>query len=272
MRHASGRIVVHEGRAHVDDYLASCVCIHKTGLPLFRMGVDREMLEDPSCWVLDQGFRFEPDLHNFDHHHLKDQICSLTMVLDHFYGATYRSHLPQLAYIEIHDSVGSSKAGKFAGLPYEGLEAASSMIQHLILKMFSRVSGLVEDPIYSVMSSIGEELCSKVEEAPRLMEMLDAGARLVDSSGLKVLDVTGCTAEEPDRLPTKSWCEQKGISPAAILTKDARKPGFYRLIGIDRSVRFAQNHRCEYTHASGFLTVFGRLEDWEDILKSAVKP
>lgn len=265
----SGRIIVHRGRAHVDDFLAGCVCVYKTGLQLFRMNVDEGMLNDPSCWVLDQGLRFEPDLHNFDHHHLNDQICSLTMLLDHLYPGPYREFIPQLEYIEIHDSVGSSRAGRFAGLPYEGLEVASSLVQQLLLKGFSKIEGLVSDPFRSIMSSMGGELCGRIEEIPRMMGELDAKAKIVESCGLKVLDVTGCDVSEPDRLPTKSWCERMGVSPAVILTKDSRRPGLYRMVGVDRSVRFVPGKNCEYTHPSGFLTVFSDLDDWESILRSA---
>lgn len=263
-------IVVHGGRAHVDDFLASCVCLHKTGTPLFRMDADQKMMDDPSCWVLDQGLRFEPELHNFDHHHLKEKICSLTMVLDHFYDPSYRSHLPQLAYIEIHDSVGSSKAAKFAGISYDGLEVASSLVQHLLLKSFSAIEGRVDNPMLSLMSSMGGELCGRIEELPILLSLLDANAKILDFSGLKVLDVTECISDESDRLPTKSWCEQRGIHPSVILTKDSRRSGQYRMISVNKSLRFRFNPMCEYTHPSGFLTVFGRLEDWEKIVLFSV--
>lgn len=259
-------IVVHRGRAHVDDFLASCVCVHKTGMPLFRMDADQKMMDDPSCWILDQGLRFEPELHNFDHHHLNEKICSLTMLLDYFYDPSYRSHMPQLAYIEIHDSVGSSKAAKFAGISYDGLEVASSLVQHLVLKSFSGMEGRVDDPMLSLMSSMGGELCGRIEELPFLLGQLDASAKILNFSGLKVLDVTKCFSNEPDRLPTKSWCEQRGISPSVILTKDSRKAGHYRMVSVNKSVRFRPNPLCEYTHPSGFLTVFENLEDWTKIL------
>lgn len=265
-----GMIVVHRGRAHVDDFLAACVCLHKTSMPLFRMDADSATLDDPSCWVLDQGMRFEPHLHNFDHHHLAERICSLTMVLDYFYDASYRLHFPQLAYIEIHDSAGSSKAGRFAGLPYEGLEISSSLMQHLLLKSFSKIEGRVEDPFASIMSSMGGELCGRIEELPMLISELDNKAKIIDFYGFKVLDVTNCLSEEPDRLPTKSWCEVRGIAPSLILTRDSRKKGQTRMVSVNKSIRFIQNPDCKYTHPSGFLTVFEKFEDWERILLFSV--
>ena len=256
----------------MDDFLASCVCVHRTGLPLYRIVAEPAMLDDPSCWVLDQGFRFEPELHNFDHHQTGDAICSLTMVLDHFYGGSYRDHIPQFSYVEIHDSQGSSKAAKFAGLSLEGLEVAGSLVQHFVLKAFSRIEGEVADPFYSVLREVGSELCSRIETVSALSLELDRSARIVEKDGLKVLDVTACETDEPDQLPTKSWCRKNNLSPAAILTKDARIPGSYRLVGVDRSkITFGESHLCSFVHASGFLAVFERLEDWESILLEAKK-
>ena len=266
----SGKIVVHRGRAHVDDFLASCVCLHKTDLVLCRMDLEPGMLEDPRCWVLDQGMRFEPEMLNFDHHHLDEQICSLTMVLDHFYGKGYRTYIPQLSYIEIHDSMGSSKAAKFAGVTNDIVEKSASLIQHLILKSFSEIEGEVTDPFRSVMCSMGSELCGKIEALPLLIEQLENNAKIIELSGLKVLDLTLCETDAPDQLPTKYWCEQKGISLSVILTRDSRCMNKYRMISTDGSVRFRQNSLCSYTHPSGFLTVFDELEDWKKILAARI--
>ena len=270
MLSSQGKIVTHRGRAHVDDFLASCVCLHKTGLPLYRDDVTAEMLDDPSCWVLDQGLRLEPDLLNFDHHHVAERVCSLTLLLDHFYGPSYREHIPQLSYIEIHDSVGASKAGKFAGLSYEGLEIASSLVQNLLLSSFSRIEGLVDGPMRVIMVLMGMELCERIEGISSDMDDLERNARIIEFSGIKVLDVAGCETKSPDRLPTKTWCKSKGLNPDAILNRDARV-GAYRLISTSASVSFPQNEICEYTHPSGFLTVFRDIGDWGPILAAAIK-
>lgn len=264
-----GSIIVHPGRAHVDDFLAACVCIHHTGLPLFRMNCEEPMLANPDFWVLDQGMRFEPELHNFDHHHLDRQICSLTMVLDHLYDWDYRSYMPQLSYIEIHDSKGASKAAKFAGISHDQSDCSASLIQHMVLKSFSEIEGRVADPFYSLMKSFGLELCSKIESLPSLVEQLESNSRLIDSEGISVLDLTSCEAEKPDHLPTKLWCNNKRMCPDVILTRDSRSSTSYRMIGINNRVRFAQNNYCSYTHPSGFMTVFENLNDWPKILHSS---
>ena len=256
----------------MDDFLAACVCIFKTGLELFRIDADEQTLGDPSCWVLDQGLRFEPDLHNFDHHQTDEKICSLTMVLDHFYGKSYREYLPQLTYIEIHDSHGSQAAAKFAGLNPSGVEIASSLVQNLVLKSFSEIEGLVSDPFYSIMLGIGDQLCRMVEEVPLMMEALDRSAELVSFEGLDILDIVNCDVESPDRLPTKFWCKKRGIFPAVILTRDTRSPGKYRMIGIDKSkIDFSGCKSCDFVHPSGFMAVFDEYDTWKIILAETKK-
>lgn len=264
-----GKIVVHRGRAHVDDFLASCVCVHKTGLPLFRQDADESMLDDPSCWVLDQGLRFQPDLLNFDHHHIDEEICSLTMVLDHMYGVGYREHIPQLRYVEIYDSQGSSKAAKFAGAPAESLEIAGSLVQQFVLKAFSRVEGLVGDDLRPVMSSVGGEICGKIEGSRAMMESLDLHARIVDVGGFTVLDITECEGHD---LPTKNWCRSKGLSPVAILAKDPRRRESVRLISIDRSaISFpTDDPSCSFVHPSGFMAVFPESVDWVGVFSRGI--
>lgn len=266
----TGRIIVHRGRAHVDDFLASCVCVHKTGLPIFRQDADSCSLDDPNCWVLDQGMRFEPELLNFDHHHIGDEICSLTMVLDHLYGPSYRCHFPQLRYIEIYDSQGASKAAKFAGAPKEALDSASSLVQQFILKAFSSVEGEVGGEFLPLMRMVGAEICGKVESTPAIMEILDRDAKVIRFMDMDVLDVTSCDGND---LPTKAWCSTKGLSPSVILANDPRLTGSLRLIAVDRDrISFGPDTACSFVHPSGFLAVFPESEDWRLILSKTIEP
>lgn len=268
MHDSTGRIVVHRGRAHTDDFLASCVCLHKTGLPLFRMDANESMLEDPSCWVLDQGMRHQPELLNFDHHQTAEEVCSLTMVLDHFYGPSYRDRIPQLRYVEIYDSHGSAAAAAFAGAPVASLDISSSLVQRFVLGAFSGIEGEVGEDFRSVMIHIGSELCGSIEGLPAAMDSLDRHAKMVEVQGFLVLDVTGCGG--PD-LPTKDWCRSKGLFPTAVLARDYRTPGHLRLISIDKSsIFFAEDPSCSFIHPSGFMAVFPESEDWTAILSRGI--
>lgn len=268
------KIIVHGGRAHEDDFLAACVCLHKLGLPLHRTEATEEMLADPECWVLDQGMRWEPELHNFDHHQMEREVCALTLVLDHFYGGDYRELVPGLRFIEIQDSYGASKAAEFAGIPRDSLKVVSSPIRSAMLKSFSRLDGRVGAQMTDVMSIIGAEVCRDIEEARELFEVLTSHYNIFERSGIKVLDTTRCVLPEGcghDRLPTKAWCRSKGVEVGVILTKDTRKEGGYRMVSVNTDdIRFLPNDKAYFTHVSGFLTGFGEYVDHEVILDKHV--
>jgi hypothetical protein len=269
------QIIVHAGRAHADDFLAACVCRYKTGAPVLRTDHTLEMLENPDCWVLDQGGEWDPELHNFDHHHLEQEICSLTMVLDHFYGDGYRTHVPGLRFIEINDSYGSKRAAEFAGVTQESLEVTKSPIHSAMLDAFSRIEGLVDGYMAETMLAIGREVCDRIGKSQRLLDAIDEGYSIVESSGIMVLDVTRCrppNGHSHDVLPTKTWCKIKGLDPEVILTKDSRKDGSFRMVSVNLdSIRFLPNHISSFTHASGFLTSFDNYDDYAEILSAHTK-
>lgn len=268
------QIVVHGGRAHADDFLGACVCLYKLNFPVFRRAFSEEMLENPDCWVLDQGRRHEPQLHNFDHHQLNQEICAFTMVLDYFYGENYRILMPNLRFIEIFDSQGPAKAAEFAGTTQDSLDITVSPIHVSFLKSFSSIEGVVEGSMLEIMRMMGKEICTQIENSELLFGILEKGSTFFESFGLKVLDTTKCVMPEGynhDQLPTKIWCKSKKIDPAIVLTMDTRTKGAYRMVSINtESVRFQPNSKSHFTHASGFLTSFMKYDDYPDIIQNHV--
>jgi hypothetical protein len=267
-------IVTHDGKAHADDFLAACVCHHKTGDLVLRSKPTESMLEDPDIWVLDQGLRFEPELRNFDHHQIKEEICAFTMVLDYFYGNGYREYMPNLRYLEIFDSYGPKKAAEYAGVKEDSLDLMTSPIHTSILKAFSQVEGRVEDSFLEIMRRMGEGICNQIEVKEKLLDILSSKAKIIDCGGISVLDTTECVMPEGtqhDHLPTKTWCKLKGLNPTVILNIDSRGNG-YRMVSINTdSLKFLPNEMCSFTHNSGFLTVFPNLSDHQIILSSHVQ-
>jgi hypothetical protein len=267
------KIITHDGKAHQDDFLGTCVCIFKLNAPAFRKKFTSEELSDPSCWILDQGRSFESELHNFDHHQLEEEICAFTMVLDHFYGKEYRKFLPQLKYVEIFDSYGPSAAAKFAEMPVDSIEIISSPVHTSMMRVFSKIDGEILNPIYSVMKEIGRDICEQIENVDLFFKIL-GDSRFFDYNGIKIFDVTQCEMPQGfkhDQLPTKMFCKTRGLEPQLILTKDSRQNGF-RLVSINtNSIKFLQNELSYFTHNSGFLTNFFKYEDYRKIIDNYVE-
>jgi len=268
-------IIVHDGRAHADDFLAACVCSYKLNKKIYREKFTEQMLLDKECWVLDQGGKFQPELHNFDHHHLSEEICSLTMVLDYFYKDDYRIFMPSLKYIEIFDSFGSERASEFIGAKQDKLDIATSLIHTFILKSFSKIQGLVEEPFISIMKLIGKEICDQIENNKKMIDVLTKCANLFEYQGIKILDTTNCEIPDglsQDSLPTKAWCKINKIHPLIILTKDSRSKIGYRMVSVNtNNIRFESNEKAHFTHASGFMCAFNNYSDYAYILTNHVK-
>jgi hypothetical protein len=164
------KIILHDGKAHHDEFLGGCVLLHKLNCPIYRRPYTQEDLKNPGAWVLDQGKEYNKELHNFDHHQLNEPICSFTMVLDCFYeNIDYRSYFPQLRFIEIYDSFGPRKAADFVGVTNHSLEITSSPISIFLLSVFSKINGEIKSPFYELMKEIGSEICSKIENTEFLL-------------------------------------------------------------------------------------------------------
>jgi hypothetical protein len=267
------KIIAHNGKAHQDDFLAACICCYKLkDSEVYRLPYTEDNLRDVDSWVLDQGRRFEPELHNFDHHHIEKEICSFTMILDYFYQSKYRQYLPQLRFLEIFDSYGPIKAAEFVGMPPENIDSVYSPINSSMIGIFSKIEGKVDGPILEIMKQIGEEICKQIEDMDFMIGLLDQSS-FFEYREIKILDVTKCTVPENikhDQLPTKIYSKIKGINPEIILTKDSRQNGF-RMVSINtNSLKFIDNELSYFTHNSGFLTGFKKYDDYRQILDNYI--
>ena len=84
-----GKIVVHPGHAHRDDFLFTCfvlaMCKEQGVVPVVhRRDPTEAELKNPYVVVGDVGERHEPELSNFDHHQFSRDhapTCALTLLL-----------------------------------------------------------------------------------------------------------------------------------------------------------------------------------------------
>lgn len=78
-------IITHDGLAHADEIFTIALILKVLGaVEIERRRLVTEVeLNDPSVWVLDQASRYEPALHNFDHHQDKALSATNVLVLDY---------------------------------------------------------------------------------------------------------------------------------------------------------------------------------------------
>ena len=133
------KIITHPGHAHRDDFLACCVALASTNTEPHIVRTDDiepEDFEDPDTWIIDVGFRHNPELNNFDHHQLpKDHeaCCALTLVLRKLglYEDAIKA-LPWVRMLEIWDSKGPMSVSKH--LEHEQLPNAANLIKAFLLE------------------------------------------------------------------------------------------------------------------------------------------
>jgi hypothetical protein len=265
-------IIVHDGKAHSDDFLAACVLSYKTNEKAYRQKYSEDNLSNPNIWVIDQGRQFQPELKNFDHHQIDEEICSFTMILDYFYGKSYREFWPSLKYIEIMDSCGPKRAASFAKVTEDALDIVNSPIHSSVLGAFSKIDGEVPDFFLEIMKCIGKDICLKIESEQYLFKAIEENYKIIDHKDIKILDVTKCIPPKGlsyEDLPTREWSKSNGLNPEVILTVDTRGGG-YRMISTNSDcLKFKPNEKSYFTHNSGFLTSFQQFEDYIEILEGA---
>lgn len=73
------KIVTHPGSSHKDDFLATCVLLAALGdADVYRREPTAADMADLNTFVVDVGFEFAPERHNFDHHQDRTLPCAST--------------------------------------------------------------------------------------------------------------------------------------------------------------------------------------------------
>lgn len=264
------KIVTHNGGAHVDDFLASCILLcNLDDAILCRQPATEEDLNDPNVWVIDQGRQYNSKLNNYDHHHLETEKCAVTMLLDDIaYSITYRELFPEWKFIEQADSRGPFVAGRLFG---DGAgkyaEYTRSPIVGALLKRFSKCEGLVVDEaLLNIMKGIGESIFEDFWKMEALLMEIGSYHKMLEYGGYSILDVSSSNC--PAQLPTKQWSKINNVSPDIILAKNYRGNGGYRMIRTnDSTISFNDKHpSVTFAHITGFLVCFDDRENFKQII------
>ncbi len=171
------QILTHPGSAHKDDFLACCLLAHLHGAPIQRQEPTAEDLADPSICVVDVGLQHAPELNNFDHHQFPKEappLCALSLILQNL--GLYEDALAFCAWLrpaEWLDTLGPNETARKMEIPRQALTDLNSPIDVTLLNRFaSKISLLPEDPIYIVMSMVGEDIINYVRSLRTRLDLL----------------------------------------------------------------------------------------------------
>jgi len=262
-------ILTHPGSAHKDDFLACSLLVHTHGVPVIRHEPAEEDLTDPSVLVVDVGGEHDASRGNFDHHQFpRDHppVCALSLVLQHL--DLYEDALEFCDWLvpaEWLDCRGPVETALMLGIDRTALSQLLSPVDVTLLRRFSLTEKLVpEDPLWQVMSYIGEDLITYLRSLRERLNFIGEHAEFwtVDGKhgpfGALFMPRTSPLPREPSEgLGRFIEREKKAGEVTAIIYPDRRGEGY----GLSR---YNDNLQLDFTllenlddvhfaHARGFV-------------------
>lgn len=259
------KIVTHNQKAHLDDFLATAVTYAYYSansleeIEVFRKAApSEEDINDPSTFVLDFGMCCEPNLRNFDHHFIKGgEVCAFTQVLEYL-GMRDCDALPWIKFVEVWDHCGPTNAMNLLGGGDSNL--IFSPVQAVLISEFSDFEGqLSAADIKSVkLLEIGNFIIDKFKTFSETTAELGK-ATIKTVNGYNVADYRPIDANFPLNFEAAGKFEKKnGID--LIVSHNPRGKFEWRMIrknetGVDfNPLRGLPG--VDFVHQSGFLACF----------------
>jgi hypothetical protein len=258
------KIITHNGRAHLDEYLACAIVAAKLAENGEEFEIIRksqpteEELNDPAIWVLDFGKRHEPELKNFDHHQIVGgAVCAFTLVLEYFRMRDYDA-LPWIKFVEVHDHSGPANAMNLVG--GGDFNLIFSPIQGITLKAFSEID--LTRPVgqlwvKSQLLELGQYIIQGYQDYHDTYSKLKE-AEIKEINGFRVADYNFIPKNFPLNFnAAKKFEQENGVD--IVYTFNDRGASKFRMIRKNEKVDFNQAKDVEtvsFVHQSGFLICF----------------
>lgn len=258
------QIITHNGRAHLDEYLACAIVAAKlteNGEEIEIIRKDQpteEELNDPAIWVLDFGKRHEPELKNFDHHQMVGgAVCAFTLVLEHFGMRDYDA-LPWIRFTEVNDHSGGAKAMDLVG--GGDFNLIFSPVQGMMLKQFSEIDltdNICQVIAWGALVEQGRYIIQGYKDYHDTYSKLKQ-AEIKEINGFRVADYNFIPKNFPLNFnAAKKFEQENGVD--IVYTFNDRGASKFRMIRKNENVDFNQAKNVEtvsFVHQSGFLICF----------------
>ena len=263
------QILTHPGGSHKDEFLACCVLLADSPVPIVRREPVASELADPLIAVVDVGGSHEPGLGNFDHHQFpKDHppMCSLSLVLQ--YLGLYEDALAFCDWLEPAewlDTRGAMETSRWLGIGRDTLAKLNSPIDVTLLRRFATTSRLEPgEPLWEVMRWIGVDLIQYLRSLRQRLDFLGEVAEFWEIHGenesfhVLYLPRTEPLPEEPSAgLSRFIESHPKGNQVVGMIYPDRRGNGY----GLSRHndhprldfTRIGNHDDVHFAHARGFV-------------------
>jgi hypothetical protein len=261
-----GKIIVHPGHAHRDDFLFVCfvlaMCKERGVVPMVeRKNPTEEELNNPYVVVGDVGERHEPELSNFDHHQFdRDNapVCALTLLLkDMTIYEEAKRGFRWLNVTEKFDSKGPHYVANEIGIEWNKIsDATFSPIEEVILHRFSK-STETNETMIELMTSTGEELLNTLEQFTGRYQQLSDSITTSLVYGNEIVFSLGISGDNDPTFALNAYVSENYPNAIATITHDDRGEG-YCLFRLNDSpkIDFSQiesDERILFAHKNGFV-------------------
>jgi len=252
------KIVTHPGSAHKDDFLATCVLLASlVNVQVFRREPTSADLADPDTYVVDVGLQYDPERHNFDHHHNHALPCAFHLVMQHLgHHEAATVMFEWYPHMSMMDVRGPYRTAEHLGVDSSVLFATSSPIDGYIISTFGNVESLSStDPLYKFMKALGKDMIALIGRKMQRLERLKLEAQVVSVKHLKA--VTSDITNSPKlamELYLRFLHDERIVMS---ITPSNRGEGWELLrLGDNTIVDFraiAESPDILFVHSSGFL-------------------
>ncbi|MCW8892367.1 MAG: MYG1 family protein [Deltaproteobacteria bacterium] len=268
------KIIAHPGTAHKDDFMAVSILLATLGsAEIHRCEPTPEDLADPETYVVDVGMVYDPQNHNFDHHHDQTLPCAFHLVMQHLgYHDAAKVVFGWYAHMSMMDVRGPYKTAEKLGVDTSILFAASSPIDGYILSCFSKLSRLTEqDAFYALMKEFGEDLIAMIDLKMQRLAQLKNETQILPVKHLKALF---SHIEDNPKLSMELYLRfLNDESIVMSITPSIRGTGWELLrlkdnLMVDfRSI--AANPEIRFVHVNGFVAKTRSLIPLEEVVELA---
>ncbi len=268
-------VITHNGSAHQDEFLASCILLAKESQidSIIRVSMDDyrmpSFLEDKSKCVIDMGRKLDSTMENYDHHQDVNLPCSFTLILDKYgirekvfecftwarvvckndtrgiIGAveSFNVGLPtELKYKFVYDSIFSNPICQFILSKYE---------------KYSVISNIVNEDMFDMMKELGNWILNEIEKLDIRKENFEKYHKIINVNGFFGIDVSNIPNDgmEPS-FGFGAWSNLKGYVVDFIVNRDTRSENAVRIVRYNTKIdllKIKNNNGIIFAHANGFL-------------------
>lgn len=269
------KIITHNGSAHQDEFLASCILLAKESniSSIIRVSMDdprmTQFLNNKEYCVIDIGRQLNSELENYDHHQDVNLPCSFTLILDKYgirekvfecfswarvvckndtkgiIGAveSFNVGLPtDLKYKFVYDSIFSNPMCQFILSKYEKYQV---------------ISNIVNEDMFEMMKEFGNWILSEVDKLDIRKENLEKYHKILNINGFFGIDISDIPDDgmEPS-FGFGAWSNLKGYVVDFIVNRDTRSENAVRIVRYNTKIdllKIKDNNGIIFAHANGFL-------------------